>query len=102
MSTRDIMARAMQRVLAVRGRDALLRGAPGGSIVVQHSVHLDPGMMDRADDNPVVAEHVVTLDKALDPRVGDEVEHPEEGKYLLDRRLRDNGFLAMFIAVKLP
>lgn len=95
-----IFARATTRALRRLGEGALLRGVDAGLVNVERGVDLSPGNPDRSDDNHVVRYTVVSIEAQYDPRVGDEVVHPD-GTFLLDRLVTDNGSLRRFVATQL-
>lgn len=97
--TQGFIARAHERLLSIRGEEALLRGVSAGKIHLEHNVELSAGDPARSDDNHVVRVTVASILPAYEPRVGDRLEHPD-GTFLLDRRVRDSKYLQRFIAVK--
>jgi len=97
--TLGVFARASQRVLDHLGEDSFLRGAAAGKVNLEHNVNLSPGDPGRSDDNHVARYTIATIDIAFDPRVGDDLAHPD-GNYLLDRLVSDNNCNRRFIAVK--
>lgn len=77
-------------VLALLGEDAFLRGTVPCKVNVEHSVQVT------AEDGLVYERDVATIDKAVNPAVGDTLTHPD-GNYILDRRFQDNGYSIRFI-----
>lgn len=92
------IARASTRVLAKFGKDALLRGAPAGKVVLMDDLVNAPGRLDDANDNHVTSIKVAVIASEFNPRVGDELVHPD-GTYTLDRKVEDTGYVKHFIVV---
>lgn len=94
--TTGAIARAMKAGLAKLGEPSLLRGADCGNAIVRRGLEPFPGLAFTADDNYASNVDVVTLDADFVPRRGDALVHPTAGSFTLDRKLFDNGFIAMF------
>lgn len=92
------IARASTRVLAKFGQDALLRGEPAGKVAVIDDLANAPGRLDDANDNNVVSFKVAVIESRFNPRVGDELVHPD-GTFTLDRKVEDTGYVKHFIIV---
>lgn len=97
--TKGYQARAMQRALAKLGDGALLRGADAGNVQIARNVALNPGIGDTADDNFMVRYTIAAIENRFAPKVGDLLEHSEEGNFHLDRPVSDNGTFSRFIVV---
>lgn len=96
--TLGFIARASTRVLVKFGQDALLRGEPAGKVAIVDDLANAPGRLDDANDNHVVSFKVAIIGSAYNPRVGDELVHPD-GTFTLDRKVEDTGYVKHFIIV---
>jgi hypothetical protein len=94
--TLGYIARASKRVLVKYGQDAFLRGAPAGKVAVLTDLVNAPGRMDDANDNHVASIKVAVIGSEFDPRVGDELVHPD-GTFTLDRKIEDTGYVRHFV-----
>lgn len=105
--TLGYQARALRRGLARTGEPALLRGVDAGTVNIARNVSAFAGQLGTADDNMDVRYTIVTLDKAVAPRVNDLLEFVDaEGvaipgeSYVLDRLHSDNGITVRYIVSK--
>lgn len=105
--TLGFQARALLRGLARTGEPALLRGVDAGNVNIAHNVDVYAGQLGTADDNMMVRYTVVTIDKAMSPRVGDDLTFVDEAgdpiadqTYVLDKPVADNGITARYIVSK--
>jgi hypothetical protein len=96
-----VFARAADALLDKLGKPSTLRGVSCGNANVQYDLTLDPAVSAYSEDNPVVRFTVASIRSTYTPRPGDTLVHPD-GSFKLDRRIRDNGRIARFIAIKLP
>ena len=103
-------ARAALRVLSRMGQDALLRGAPAGKVHIARNVALFPGIINTADDNPMVRYTVASIDQSLTPKVGNTLSigalvdgvFVPEANFVLDRLVQNNGYVSRWIVAAAP
>lgn len=102
---RDPFARATKSILAVLGKDALLRGDPAGKVNIEHGVEV---FERNQDGEAVFSRSVATISSTYTPVNGDILQMldddgaPVEPRYKLDRLLVDNGFTKRYVLVPLP
>lgn len=82
--------RMTKSVLTFLGEDAFLRTTVPCRVNIEHSVQVTD------EDGMVYERSVATIDKALEPKVGDALAHPD-GNFTLDRRFADNGYSVRFV-----
>lgn len=90
----SVFKRMAAGVLAVMGEDSFLRGS------IPCKVNIEHGVQTYGDDGQVIVERsVASIDRALAPKVGDLLLHPD-GSFKLDAQFQDNGVLPRFILIK--
>jgi hypothetical protein len=100
---RDPFARATKSILAVLGKDALLRGAPAGKVNIEHGVEL---FERNGDGEAVFTRSVATIDATYSPKQGDTLARFTDDTYVvpidsykLGRLVQDTGFTRRYVAV---
>lgn len=91
---RDPFARATQSILALMGKDALLRGAPAGKVNIEHGVEV---YEKHNTGESLFSRSVATFDKVYAPKRGDTLEILDDAggvtaRYRVEGLFNDNGY----------
>lgn len=78
------------------GEDSFLRGSVPCRVNIEHGVQVIG-----SDDNVMVERSVATVATSVNPKVDDELSHPD-GNYRLDAIYQDNGVNKRFVLIKVP
>lgn len=95
--TLDIFKRMTNGVLALLGEDSFLRLNEPCKVAVEHGV--ETFGLDTQGNEVIYLRSVASIDKELDPKVGDTLTHPD-GEYVLDVIHANDGLSVDFILRK--
>ena len=95
--TLDIFKRMTNGVLALLGEDSFLRLNEPCKVAVEHGV--ETFGLDTHGNEVMYLRSVASIDKELDPKVGDTLTHPD-GEYVLDVIHANDGLSVDFILRK--